>query len=121
MSGMKALAATALLMSLGAGTAHAQDARVAAGKAAFALHCAACHARGRGDEGRAMPSGTEALSFKYRNGEKPATLEDRADLPYEVLSVFVRHGTGSMPGFRKTELSDEEIRGIAAYLADSSK
>ncbi len=68
-----------------------------------------------------MPSGTEALHFKYRNGEKPPTLEDRTDLPYEVLNVFVRHGTASMPGFRTTELSDAEIKAIAAYLAAAAK
>ncbi len=77
MSGMRTtagLAATAILLSLAAGAAQAQNAQVAAGKAAFERHCAACHARGRGDEGRAMPSGTEALHFKYRNGGKPPTL-----------------------------------------------
>lgn len=111
----------AVLLSLAAGGASAAGSRGPDGKAAFALHCGACHARGPGDEGRAMPAGTEALHLKYRNGEKPPTLEDRDDLPYPVLNVFVRHGTGSMPGFRKTELSDDEIKAIAGYLADSSK
>jgi mono/diheme cytochrome c family protein len=111
----------AVLVSLAAGAAQAAGAKGPDGKAVFDLHCAACHARGPGDEGRAMPAGTEALHFKYRNGEKPPTLEDRDDLPYPVLNVFVRHGTGSMPGFRKTELSDDEIKAIAGYLAASAK
>lgn len=122
MSRMRTIALLgAILGPLAGGAAQAQSALVAQGKAAFELHCAACHARGRGDEGRAMPSGTEALHFKYRNGEKPATLEDRTDLPYEVLSVFVRQGTASMPGFRKTEVGDEDVKAIAAYLAAASR
>lgn len=67
----------------------------------------------------AMP-GTRALAIKYR-GALPAALEDRSDLSYEVLRVFVRNGSWSMPPFRPTELGDEEIRDIAAYLAVSSR
>ena len=62
-----------------------------------------------------MP-GTQALQAKYK-GEKPALLAQRTDLTPEVIAVFVRHGTGSMPFFRPTELSDGDLKALGAYLA----
>jgi mono/diheme cytochrome c family protein len=67
-----------------------------------------------------MLPGTDALRLKY-SGSLPPALEDRSDLPADVLTTFVRKGSFSMPPFRKTELSDAEITDIAAYLAQSSK
>lgn len=97
----------------------AQDA-VERGKAKFDHSCAPCHGRGAGDDGREMLPGTYVLSIKYGD-TLPAALEDRTDLNSDVISVFVRMGTWSMPPFRKTELSDSEISDIADYLAVTSK
>jgi mono/diheme cytochrome c family protein len=38
-----------------------------------------------------------------------------------VIKVFVRSGSGPMPMFRKTEISDAEIAAVAAYLAPASR
>jgi len=65
-----------------------------------------------------MLPGTAALAAKYQ-GKVPPALEDRGDLSAEVLRAFVRHGSGAMPMFRKTEASDQDIEAIAAYLASS--
>ena len=108
---------------LGCGVAAAADdvAAVAAGKSVFQIRCAPCHGAGRGgDPGRELLPGTDALRIKYQ-GRVPAVLEQRTDLPEAVLRVFVRHGSWSMPAFRKTELSDADIANIAAYLAVSSR
>ena len=45
------------------------------------------------------------------------TSEARTDVTCDVLKVYVRHGSWSMPPFRKTELTDEQLQDIAAYLA----
>ena len=93
----------------------------AAGKQVFQLRCAPCHGAGRGgDPGREMLPGTDALRIKYK-GSLPALLEQRSDLPEPVLRVYLRHGSWSMPAFRKTELSDVDIANIAAYLALSAR
>ena len=93
----------------------------AAGKQVFQLRCAPCHGAGRGgDPGREMLPGTDALRIKYK-GALPALLEQRSDLPEPVLRVYLRHGSWSMPAFRKTELSDVDIANIAAYLALSAR
>jgi len=67
-----------------------------------------------------MLPGTDALRLKYR-GSLPALLTERSDLTFEAIRTFVRRGVFSMPPFRQTELTDAEIRDIAAYIADSSR
>lgn len=81
--------------------------------------CAPCHGAGIGDDGRAMLPGTDALRIKYR-GALPALLTERTDLTPERLRAFVRQGVFSMPPFRPTEITDEEIDDIAAYIADAA-
>ncbi len=117
----RALAVAGLFIVVGAGTAHAQDGDlIQRGKAQFQHTCAPCHGMGPGDDGRPMLPGSQSLQFKYK-GSLSAFLERRSDLPYEVLRVYVRRGSWSMPGFRKTEVTDADVRAIAAYLADSAK
>jgi len=82
--------------------------------------CAPCHGSDRGDFGRAMLPGTDALRIKYQ-GKVPALLEQRTDLTPEVIRTYVRRGTWSMPPFRKSELTDAQIDAISAYLAVSAR
>ena len=101
-------------------TALAQDpAAIERGRAKFEHTCAPCHAAGIGDDGRALLPGTDALRIKYR-GALPALLEERTDLTVDSIRLFVRRGTWSMPPFRPTEVTEGEIRDIAAYLADAA-
>jgi mono/diheme cytochrome c family protein len=72
--------------------------------------CSACHARGPGHPG------TQALEARY-GGAMPGALEDRTNLTPEFVAVFVRNGISIMPFFRKTEINDEELAAIGAYLA----
>jgi mono/diheme cytochrome c family protein len=111
----------ALVALSAAGAANAQDAdAVERGRERFEYMCAPCHGDGPGDDGRAMLPGTDALRIKYR-GALPALLTERSDLTYESIRMFVRQGVFSMPPFRPTELTDEEIRDIAAYIAESAE
>jgi mono/diheme cytochrome c family protein len=104
-----------------ASPAAAPDAEtIASGKALFSRLCAPCHGADRSDGGRAMLPGTDALRIKYR-GTLPALLEQRKDLTPEIIRTFVRKGTWSMPPFRKTEISDAEIRQIGAYIASAAQ
>ncbi len=85
------------------------------GRQVFALNCAPCHGRGPGDDGDEHLPGTAALQRKYQ-GAVPAALELRADLAPEVLEYFIRNGTGAMPPFRKSELTDADIAALHAYI-----
>jgi mono/diheme cytochrome c family protein len=43
-------------------------------------------------------------------------LEKRTDLNAPFLKNVVRNGMGSMPAYRRTELTDADVDAIAAYL-----
>jgi mono/diheme cytochrome c family protein len=99
--------------------ANAEDSlAIQRGMIKFQRTCAPCHGAGAGTDGRPALPGTTALQLKYK-GALPALLEARTDLTFDVLKAYLRHGSWSMPPFRKTELTDAEIQDIAAYLATS--
>lgn len=81
------------------------------GAAIFNNWCDACH---RNSDMNAP--GTRSLQFKYR-GELPAALEERADLTPELVAFYVRNGVAMMPFFRPTEISDEDLQALGAYLS----
>jgi mono/diheme cytochrome c family protein len=90
------------------------------GKLVFDRVCAPCHGQGRGDDGPKMLPGSATLAARYK-GEMSPFLELRSDLGADQLRYFVRHGSGAMPMFRKTEVSDADVDAIAAYIRMSSK
>lgn len=94
---------------------------VTQGRLAFERNCAACHAKGPSEGRVPLLPGTFALSLKYRNDKIPAALEDRTDLTPEFIETVVRYGIFSMPPLGKTDVSDDELRAIAAYFRESSK
>jgi mono/diheme cytochrome c family protein len=85
------------------------------GQNLYTYWCATCHGAGAGAEGRTQLPGTAALDVKYK-GNPPALLEERTDLTPEIITMFVRNGISVMPFFRKTEISDEDLQEISAYL-----
>lgn len=90
------------------------------GRQVFTDVCAPCHGEGPGTDGAKLLPGTAALEARYQ-GKIPSALGDRSDLSADVLRYFVRNGTGAMPMFRKTEVTDGDIEAIAAYLAQSAQ
>jgi len=113
-----------------------KDPLVRRGKEVFDARCRACHgayAKGPAPGNNALPTppasqpslpglamqvpGTFALQLRYK-GQKTALLEERTDLTPEAVAAFVRHGGGGfMPAFRPTEVSDEDLKALGAYLA----
>ncbi len=79
------------------------------GKAVYETWCLVCHG-----DGRFMP-GTAGLRAKYQ-GDRPAVLDDRTDLTPEFVRSFVRNGVGIMAPFRETEITNEELAALVAYL-----
>jgi mono/diheme cytochrome c family protein len=112
------LAVTALFATGFATSADREHPRVQPdGKRLFERHCVACHGT-TPDYMYGVPPGTQALTAKYK-GALPGALEERTDLPAELVMFVIRRGTEAMPFFRKTEISDVEAKAIAAYLARS--
>lgn len=75
------------------------------GEALFVEHCIHCH----GPNGM----GTGLLARRI----EPALLEARDNLPAQYVIVAARQGIGNMPPVPRGEVSDEELRAIADYLA----
>lgn len=94
-----------------AATPQTSSGNPAKGRTIYQDWCAACHDRGPGHPG------TQSLEIKYRGTEVPAAIEDRTDLSPPVTALFVRRGAALMPPFRKTEISDADLRDLSAYLA----
>jgi mono/diheme cytochrome c family protein len=88
------------------------------GEQVFMRWCTYCHAPVSATHPR-LP-GTFALEAKYK-GSLPAAIEQRTDFTPEFVSATVRTGVNSMPGFRKTEISDTELRSLAAWLSRDPK
>ena len=109
----------ALFVSL-AGPANADTNIIEHGKTVFQHVCAPCHGAGPGLDGSKMLPGTAVLANRYQ-GAVPALLEERPGLTFEFLNQVVRHGQGAMPMFRKTEITDTELKAVAAYLGRNVK
>jgi cytochrome c553 len=80
-------------------------------EALYVEKCAMCH--------RQMGMGTVILA--RRMDPKLAMLEDRTDLTEETIIQVARNGVGNMPRIQRGELSDEQLRTIARYLAKGKK
>jgi mono/diheme cytochrome c family protein len=113
-----ALAITFAMLRIGSvQAANASKDQLAHGHDVFEAWCAPCHAPVSGQERLA---GTSTLEMLYK-GAKPAALEQRTDLTPQRVAYYVRHGDNAMPWFRKTELSDEDLAAVAAYLARNNR
>ncbi len=96
-----------------------KDPREQRGREVFQQRCTACHAAipkdGIGPPYLPPMAGTQALQARYKDA-KPAELEQRTDLTGEFVKAIVRGGLNSMPFFRPTELSDDDLSALGAYL-----
>jgi mono/diheme cytochrome c family protein len=118
---LRGLAVIGLFALCPASWANAQNPpNIAEGHAVFEHTCAPCHGAGPGNDGLKARSAVIAIEIKYK-GEKPGLIEHRTDLPYPVLKAFVRFGAAAMAPFRPTEVTDQQIADIAAYLQSTAQ
>lgn len=85
--------------------AELSEASAGSGEALFERSCAMCH--------REMGMGTGLLARRV----DVAKLEDRTDLNADYIIQAARIGVGNMPVITRGEVSDDELRAIADYLA----
>lgn len=110
------LVATLGVLSHGALLGQEPDAGAERGAEVYQLWCAHCHDAVPQNTALEDRPGVAQLELKYGGALSPYITE-RPDLAhFEVLEVFLRNGAGSMPPFRKTEITDEDIAALAAYL-----
>jgi len=108
---MKAVPYLVAIVSCGWGYAQAQSppasAQVASGAKIYQYWCIECH--------NARGLGTLYLGKRYK-GEVPAILDQRRNLNSDYVGYVVRNGISFMPNFRKTEISNQELAALSAYL-----
>ena len=75
------------------------------GEALYLEHCASCHAPNG--------MGTGLLARRIQ----PPLLEARDNLPAAYVVAAARNGVGNMPAIPRGEVSDDDLRQIAEYLA----
>ena len=93
----------------------AEETALERGKAVYDQWCIICH----GEDDPASGGGTAALEFLYQ-GALPAKLEDRSDMTPELITELVRRGRFGMPNFRLTEISEQQLEDMIAYLRRNS-
>ena len=117
---MKHLAVFLALMAVGVYATGQSLPSAEHGEVVFEKWCLPCHGDTITEPGMfpGLPlPGTAAIQVKYK-GELPALLEDRTDLTPEFIRTVVRGGLFGMPITRKTEINDQELEDIIAYLTD---
>ncbi|MBX5460345.1 MAG: cytochrome c [Steroidobacteraceae bacterium] len=103
-----------VLAALPAGLGAAEPkltARQEQGQALYRSTCLHCHGE--------RVWGTFTLG--RRLGANNALLENRTDLVRPYVEAVIRKGVGSMPPYRRTELSDAEVEAIADYLSRNTR
>ncbi len=81
------------------------------GGALFNARCAVCHAAG----------GMGANVLAGRLGPEKSLLANRTDLNADYVQYVARHGLGAMPRLSRVEVTDPELKAIAAYLTRNTK
>jgi mono/diheme cytochrome c family protein len=79
------------------------------GQEVFKKHCSHCHAPGLNHPG--------TMQLSVTRGDAYAVLEQRSDLTIDYTKYIVRHGLKTMPPFKPTTLSNEELDAVASYLS----
>ena len=77
------------------------------GAALFERKCALCHG----------PGGTGTMMLGLRLGKERSLLTQRTDMSADFVRAIVRAGLRSMPPLTRVEVTDSELRLIAAYLS----
>ncbi len=89
------------------------------GQSVYIQRCAGCHSaipeQIFGPQFLPPMPGTQVLRGRYGDA-LPAELHRRSDLPADYIEFVVRRGLGSMPFFRPTEVSADDLRALVAYL-----
>lgn len=78
------------------------------GEDIYNLQCKACH-----DPGGGHPA---ILLLAEKHGAEKSVIKGREDLTEDYIKSIVRNGLLEMPPFRPTEVTDEELDLIAAYI-----
>jgi cytochrome c5 len=105
---MKHIGFVSLLMAALSGVAMAADSAEMTGKEAFDHYCTYCHG---------ADDGPGTMQLKRTRGKDLARLTERTNLSADYVQYVVRHGLRAMPPFVPSDLTDAQLKALAAFLA----
>ena len=91
-----------------------RDAVVAQGREVYLARCEYCHGEGL------QKGGTMALQGRYQ-GAVPAILDRRTNLAAEYIRTVVRTNTNGMAPVRITEVDQQQLDALIAYLTRNNE
>jgi len=103
---MKNLLMSSVLATISATSAMAGDA--AEGEGVFNRWCLACHAE--------HPLAPATIYLSAKLGPDLGAIRANTDLEPDYIAYMVRNGQGSMPNFRRTEITNDELDSLLAYF-----
>jgi cytochrome c6 len=103
----------AMILLVAAALAWAADANDGAAKT-YAAKCASCHAK----DGKGNPA--MAKAFKVEASALDMTKKETLDKSDADLQKIISDGLNKMPAY-KGKLTDEDIKGVAAYIRSLAK
>lgn len=65
------------------------------------------------------PEAIYARTCGYCHGHNVGPVIRDRNLPPEAIAYMVRRGQGAMPAFRPTEITDTELKALAAWISTS--
>ena len=110
LSWLSGIAAVLLVLNAALG----QDALVAQGQEVYLARCEYCHGLGP------QKGGTMVLQGRYQ-GAVPADLAERTNLTPEYIRAVVRTATPGMTPIRITEVSEQDLDAVIAYLTRNNE
>ena len=96
------------------GAALGQDALVAQGREVYLARCEYCHGPGP------QQGATMVLQGRYQ-GAVPSILAERTNLTPEYIRAVVRTATNGMAPIRITEVSEQDLEAVIAYLTRNNE
>lgn len=85
---------------------------LARGKATYELFCSGCHNPGEGHAG--------TMKLKLLKGEENSVILARPDLSADYIRYVVRDGMLEMAPFRPTDINDQDLDSLIAYIQSES-
>lgn len=100
--------AGAMLLSA-SGTGAGETRKLEGAERTWAFYCEGCHAAG-------IEEHPGTLRLSYTRSPELAAIRGRQDLTPQYLRQIVRMGYLEMVGFRKTEISDDELEALIKFI-----
>ena len=90
-----------------------------AGACAATLLVLGCGETASAQQGPRDPEDIYATTCGYCHGHNVGPIIKGRKLSAQTVEMFVRRGSGAMPAFKPTEITDDELTALSAWISQS--